>query len=76
MVLSLSDSPTSPFFFPSSGAPKGAPLQGRRKECIFFGGGSGERVIEAVTYHSTKLSGGLNAVQLGGGPEGQGERHS
>ena len=45
MVLSLSDSPTSPFFFsfPSSGAPKGAPLQGRRKECIFFLGGGVER---------------------------------
>ena len=38
MVLSLSDPPTPPFFFPSSGAPKGAPLQGRRKELFFFVG--------------------------------------
>ena len=58
MVLSLSDPPTPPFFFPSSGAPKGAPLQRRRKEFFFFGG-CGEGVMEDVTYHSTKLSGGL-----------------
>ena len=37
MVLSLSD-PSTPFFFPSSGAPKGAALQGRRKEFFFLVG--------------------------------------
>ena len=50
------------FFFPSSGAPKGAPLQRRGKEFFFFGG-CGEGVMEDVTYHSTKLSGGLTLVR-------------
>ena len=77
MVLSLSDPLTPPpFFFPSSGAPKGAPLRGRRKECFFFSGRvwrGGDRRCTVPFDEALRRS---NAVQLGYGPEGQGERHS
>ena len=74
MVLSLSDPSTPPFFFPSSGAPKGAPLQRRRKEYFFWWvwrGGDGR-----CNVPFDKALRRSNAVQLGSGPEGQGERHS
>ena len=64
-----------PFFFPSSGAPKRAPLQRRRKEFFFFWwvwrGGDGR--CNVPFDEALRRS---NAVQLGSGPEGQGERHS
>ena len=59
MVLSLSDPPTPPFFFfRRAEPPRGLHYKGDGKS-FFFGGGCGEGVIEDVTYHSTKLSGGL-----------------
>ena len=77
MVLSLSDPPTPPFFsffFPSSGAPKGAPLQRRRKEFFFLVGVErGDGRCNVPFDEALRRS---NAVQLGSGPEGQGERHS
>ena len=73
MVLSLSDPPTPPFFFPSSGAPKGLHYKEDGKSLFFFRwvrrGGDGR--CNVPFNEALRRS---NAVQLGSGPEGQGER--
>ena len=55
VFFSLPHPPFFLFFFPSSGAPKGAPLQSTER-VFFLGGGSGERVILGVADHSPKPS--------------------
>ena len=68
----LSHFPPFFFLFPSSGAPKGAPLQWRRKERFFFWGGEwreGDIRCSVPFDEALRMS---NAVQLGSGPEGQG----
>ena len=56
MVLSLSDPPTPPFFFRRAEPPRGLHYKEDGKSFFF---GCGEGVMKDVTYHSTKLSGGL-----------------
>ena len=58
MVLSLSDPPTPPLFFFRRAEPPGGSTT-KKTERVFFFCGCGEGVMEDVTYHSTKLSGGL-----------------
>ena len=80
MVLSLSDSPTSPFFFfRRAEPPRGLHYKGDGKSVFFlffWGGGEwreGDIRCNVPFDEALRMS---NAVQLGSGPEGQGERRS
>ena len=76
MVLSLSDPLTPPlFFFRRAEPPRGLHYEGDGKS-VFFSGRvwrGGDRRCTVPFDEALRRS---NAVQLGYGPEGQGERHS
>ena len=72
--------PLPPFFFRRAEPPRGLHYKGDGKSVFFsfffLGGGEwreGDRSCNVPFDEALRRS---NAVQLGGGPEGQGERHS